>query len=103
MQQLTSGDLLVKLQSLQWEVQTYLAERKSAHNIPSSEKTYVYMEYLEMNLYFVRAVEMDGNGNYVFAPPFYYLEEANFLESHPKFGVGLNKTFSRCSSRKWDG
>lgn len=84
--QRTAGALRVKWQALAREVQHYLGARKAAHNKPRSGSTEVDIEELTMRLYCARAGRKDSNGHDVYALPFKYVEAANFLASHPKFG-----------------
>lgn len=68
------------------EVQHYLAARKAAHTKPRNGSTDVDMDELTMRLYCARAGRKDSNLQDVYALPFMYVDAANFLCEHPKFG-----------------
>lgn len=82
----TPGSLRVKWQTLQRESQIYLAAKQKVFGNPRSGMTTGDCEALTMKLYCTRAGRKDEHGNDIFASPFRYIEAAEYLSVHPKFG-----------------
>lgn len=70
--------------------------RKKVYNIPSSWKTVVEMDELEMKLYFVSAAKKDVNGNDEFMNHcFGNFKQTSFWNHIQSMGVGQKMTGRR--------